>query len=342
MKTTKKMKHVKIITLFIITLLLSLNLKAQIQLSPDDAIAKGFYKLAIDTIPSTPVGSPGTSKTWDFSGSKKHISSNVVIAPYTDNGMGLDANLVEIEDGDSTSYFKKTSSNLKVVLPDAELGHIRLSILDFPFGYSSVTTDSSSSFFLMTGDELGFPLFDSVKLIFSVKFTSIGDAWGTLKTPTANYNALRVQTEVFSKIVAEGKIGSGPYISIPGFEETNSSIEYKWFAKGKGFPVASFDQDDNRFSWYESGTLSGKNVEVEKKKEVIATNPVGDNFVIKNTGNDNCTVKITDISGKIILSTPLNKGEELTTDASLLPQGVYIMNVNYIQSSKSYNTKLIK
>lgn len=336
------MKKKKISTLLLITSLITINAKAQIQLNADDVIAKGFYKLNVDTAPFIQLGTPGGAKTWDFTNLKKHEIQNVTIAPFATNEPEMEANIVEIENGDTVNYYKKSNSNLKIVIPDEEFGYINLNIANFPFKYQSKTEDSIYNFYIMSGEELGFPLLDSVKLYFMIKFSTNCDSWGEIKLPSGNYNALRVRFDIENRIWAMGKVGSGEYISIPGMEQNSVSTGFRWFTKGKGFPIANYEHDDNIMTYFESGTLTTQNINYSKNSDIVVANPINESIIINNKANESCGITIRDINGKEILNKEINAGEQYKEDASFLPRGTYILQVNYRYSRKTFNSLLVK
>lgn len=332
------------ITISIIVLFLSFNLKAQIQVNSGDFFLKGIIKYGVDTSTNFNAGTTGTSKTWDFAAAKKHQTSESKIIPYTETGLGLDANLVQIVDGDTSGYYKKTSSELLMYTvggPDG-MDVMKLKMFKFPFDYQSSLTDSANTSIILAGSDFGLPMFDSIMLTFLTKFTFTADAWGTLKIPSGTYNTLRIKNDYTGKMSAFGKVGVGEYTKIPGFDQIQVSTTYMWIGKGYGDFLATIDTANGILKYFETGTLSTNNDFEGNENKVVAVNPIQNSFDIKNNGNENCEVKITDISGKLILSSKLEKGEEITSDASFLPKGIYFMNVKTEDSNKTYNTKLIK
>ncbi|NUM31953.1 MAG: T9SS type A sorting domain-containing protein [Bacteroidetes bacterium] len=335
------MKNNKIYLLLVITSLFTFKLNAQIQITSDDIIVKGIYKMATDTAPSISLGTPGASKTWDFSGVKKVFTHDNIILPYTDNGSGIDANFVLVEDGDSNVYFKKTSSTLFFMPGDAE-ENFKLTFMTFPFNYLSTSNDSVVETSVTTGDDMGFPLLDSVRVHFSIKYTSVCDAWGNVKTPVKTYESLRIKSDITTRFYAEGKIGNGNYTPIKDFGETDTEVQYIWLTKGGGFPVVTYRLGDNELEYIETSSLSSKEINKDNLKNVVVANPIGENLIIKNKGSENCEIIITDINGKTVLSATLHAGEEIKEDAAKLSNGIYIMNVKGKETNDTYNTKLIK
>ena len=60
----------------------------------------------------------------------------------------------------------------------------------------------------------------------------------------------------------------------------------------------------------------------------IYPNPVGDRLTIENTGEQNHTIYIYDLSGKMIDSTEVNAGETTVMDATKWSAGIYLLQAN--------------
>ncbi|MCC6722403.1 MAG: T9SS type A sorting domain-containing protein [Bacteroidia bacterium] len=329
-----------LITLLIVSFTIHFSY-SQITISADDVFSKGNYKLAIDTSTNVSIGSSGTSKTWNFSNLKKHESRTSIVAPYSSNDPKNTANLVLIEDGDTSILIKKTNSNIKILF-EAEDEYLQMNYFNFPLTYLSTSSDSIEKIFVSTGDDFGLPLLDSVRQHFITKIKTECDAWGSITIPSGTYNALRINYKFEIIDWAEGKIGNGSYYKIPNNEFKSSSSIFLWITNGKGFPIAIYDTSEKEFTYYESGILSNKFTEISVSNDLIVVNPVNENIIIKNNGGESYKLILTDICGKQIFEKEINADEELTQDASSLLKGTYILNVINKQSGKSSYIKLIK
>lgn len=331
----------KNIIILLITSLLTHFSYSQITLSSDDIFSKGIYNMSIDTSTNVSIGNPGASKTWNFSNLKKHQTSTSIVAPFSSSDPKNSANLVLIEDGDTSILIKKTNSNIKILF-ETEDEYIQMNYFNFPLTYLSTSSDSIEKISVTTGADYGLPLIDSVRLHFITKIQTECDAWGSLTIPTGTYPALRINYTFEIIDWVEGKIKNGSYYKIPNNEYKMGSSIFMWVTNGKGFPIATYDTSEKEFTFYESGTLSNRIFEKNNNNDIVAANPINENIFIKNNGGESYKLVLTDICGKQIFDKEIIAGEELNESASYLLKGTYILNVINKKKGNSSYIKLIK
>lgn len=333
----------KITTIIYLTALVLFTTKtnAQVSLSSDDIYSKGTYQMTTDTSHGFDVGTPGSGKTWDFSKLKSHLPNEVVVAPFSD--ASIDANLVEIEDGDTSMHLKKTNTTLHMLMDsDGSGNYQKLRLFNFPLNYNSSNSDSLKSIMYFSGDDFEMPLLDSIRMTSTIASTAKADAWGTVKLPMGNFDALRIKNVFKYSFAAEGKIGSFPYTKIPGFEESGSSIVYLWYSKSKGYYLANYDEEYDEMSYMVSGLLSVKNEEPKGIKEVIISNPIMNEIKLNNTGHSSYLVTLIDLNGKQIFSQKIDRNSTELIDAGNLNSGIYTVQLLNMETKTLTYQKLIK
>lgn len=326
-----------------LTLCTFLMANAQIQLSTDDVYSLGTYQMAYDTSGAFNEGTPGANKTWDFSTLKQHDKSTIRVVPYTDNGLGIDANMVELEGNDTLSYIKKTSTEVTVYYQTGpSSGDFESTkLFNFPAKYNDRMIDSVSSVTYFTGDDFGMPLIDSVRMTSKIKFDNTVDAWGSLKLPMGTFNSLRMKMNIYFDVQVAAKTGKLPYVEMPAFGQVDTSYNYTWFTNGKGRYIASYYPEDGEMEFMVSSGLSSKSV-VSTKTGVVASNPFNNQMVINNSGNDGILLTIFDMNGKQIESKKVAGKSQATLETSAYNSGIYtIQYLNLTNHSVSFQ-KVIK
>ena len=232
--------------------LLAFNSFSQIQINESDLIIRGKYQMAVDTNGGYSLGTAGPNKTWDFSNLKAHSTSERLIKDY--KGAVTDANLVEIVEGDS-SYYQKNNSALTVIFPITDFGaaiYKKIKVFDFPIKFNNTNKDSTNFVTYASGDDFGFPQVDSIRISIKISISSIADAWGKIKIPLGNFDALRIKTITVTKGKFAAKTGKFPYIDIPGSEIDESSTDYQWLTNNKGTFLALYSEADDNMEFMTS------------------------------------------------------------------------------------------
>jgi len=316
---------------------------AQIELSPDDVYSLGTYQMAYDTSGGFDEGTPGANKTWDFSKLKKHLNSNIRVIPYSDNGLGIDANMVETEDGDTLSFIKKTTTEINIFFETgpSSTDYKSVKLLKFPAKYNDRIIDSANSVNYFSGDDFGMPLIDSIRMTTKIKFDNNLDAWGTIKLAMGNFNALRVKQNLYFNIAVAAKTGKLPYVNIPSFGQIDTSINYTWLTKGKGHYLAQYYPDDNEIEFMVSSGLSSKTIS-KFKAGVLVSNPINDQMMLKNAGNDAVLLTVFDINGKQLAIERLEGKSESTIETSSFKQGMYTIQILNLTTHSVSFQKVLK
>jgi hypothetical protein len=332
------MKKISILT--IIGLALTYTAQAQITLTGDDALKFGTYNMATDTTHGFDPGTAGGNKTWDFSKLVKHETYTDVIAPFS--GSGIDANIILISDGDTSTYFKKTTADLSIFFEDftTGMGGKLIRIFKLPVTFNKTDSDSAKMISTFPGSEMGLPI-DSIRATTNISISSKADAWGSLKLASGTYNTLRVKSDIRFRVTLEGKTGKLPYFPIPGFDIDEMNTTYTWYNNGNGYQLLIYDEQSDIMDFQVSTGANVKNVPV-KNTSIVVTNPMNNQFTAKNTGNNNVVINMVDQNGRVIFTQNLDAHSSLEKDMSAVANGVYTMQIQDLSNNSISYQKLIK
>lgn len=356
---TKK-QHMKT-TLLAITTLLGLTAQAQITLTnanfaqPGDTI---FY--GVDTTTKTNSNlatSSGANKVWDFSGiGRQSVSESVFISP-ANSPVPAPANithvLVEDQSLEDIIFMNVTNNGVQTILPNpVPFGNgdafLSLNSISFPLSYQTRTKDTVESSFVLPASLLQVPLFDSVRITLIIKLDVLCDGWGTLKTPTGEYNSLRLKQSSVTDFKFEGGtflFGRMNWVSIPvgdlpfEFPSNQLDVSYIWLSENSKYFLAEAtmltDTPNTQVAFrYQvpRPTSTGIYNHTAKSIQINAfPNPANDvlNIEAGLLANQTYSIVITDITGKTINSFKIegNNQTKFTLPTDNLNSGLYFLNI---------------
>jgi hypothetical protein len=348
-------------TFLAITALLGLGAKAQITLTNSNFAQPGdtiFYGIDTTTKSNSNLATTnGANKVWDFSRTgKQRVSESVFLSPENSPvpaPQNITHVLVEDQSLEDVIFMNVTNNGVQTILPNpVPFGNgdafLSLNSISFPLSYQTRTRDTVESSFVLPASLLQVPLFDSVRITLIIKLDVLCDGWGTLKTPTGEYNSLRLKQSSITDFKFEGGtllFGRMNWVSIPvgdlpfEFPSNQLDVSYIWLSENSKYFLA------------EAIMLTDTpNTQVEFKYQVprpissglfnrIANsfntnaypNPANDVINIEATlsANQTYTVILTDIAGKTLNKFEVN-GEhqtKITLPTDNLNSGLYLVNI---------------
>jgi len=335
----------------------SMNMSAQITVLDTDLISIGdvIYQ-ATDTMPSSviSVGNTGPNQNWDFSALQEmEIETIEVVAPVGTlyGSMYPNANLC-VEMDDDLLYLDKSSTGVVAVgIADLPVNNVMLIPLPLTFGltYQDGPNTITDSVFVNTGpfsinnmlttSISTNPLHDQIdSLKFKVVITKDFnvDAWGNVKIPLGNYDALRMQVEEttttdYYAYCSEGGLGGG-WFSAQALApiQTEISMRYEWWSND---PVVKFMlaelQVDN------SGNVEGASFLIAPPaasvSNLLVTNfnvypiPATSILTVDAQNNELTSLELVDLNGKVIFKNEFAQSTSL--DISQISKGIYFLNL---------------
>lgn len=346
-----------------------ISAKAQIVLDQSDFLQAGA-KITMTYDTSGPVlnfGNAGAGQTWDFTNVTNTGTYNSDVLSPT--GLPKAANFPQATAAFqyfqfNTQYYENTPTELKflgtvVTLFDTSIYKMNYDYLRYPVSLGSNHTDESDIslidrfFFGFDPDATGpHPIVDSIANRSFEIYESHIDAEGLLKTPIAEYQALRQFSKLTSVdssyMYANGKWQpmSPNMLSILMAQavETDTSYTYVWLAKDMSLPVFTIDYEPNS---------TGNDVLVAQWTSLIPTgisdyethfdidvfpNPFTSELKIQNNEAKDFRFEIHNSLGAIVESGAVSSSKSL--DLSSLPKGIY--SISLISENQKMVKKLIK
>ncbi len=324
---------------FILLAFMSSGLKAQPIITSNVLPVLGDSILMSFDSTLVPVGVSGANVAWDFSTSlhQDFFFKRIYLLPANTPYSSIFPNAVLCRTdgiGSAYSYWDNTNSSKSIcygfVEPNYYTQHynnLPVRYYQFPISYGNSYIDSVSA------------VTNPGNLIGPGKYAFTADAWGSLKLPNKTVaNVLRTKSVFY---IGDSSIGVNSY---------SLSTEYAWYQVAKKEPLLvissvvinhvlykKFVLFDNTAS---SGVVNNEAAEIFS----IMPNPTKDKLTLvfePSSINANAKLSMYDISGKIILSRPMNTFEYNTTlDIEFLAKGIYILEV--FDGKQSSQQKFIK
>lgn len=224
-------------------------LGAQITLTQENVPAPGdtIFFARDTTTTEVNIGAAGPDQTWDFSSLQanayfQYIAQDTSMDPELSNYPG--ANLIVT--AEQVKTFLQSSDTAVYILgggiPEAAAFGLEVvrfdppqKLFQFPATYGTAFTNTYSAQGAVDGSLIQ-PGIDSVRAVRRATATVTIDAYGTVKTPYNNYEALRQKIETVNADSIYTKIFG---IWIPFIADTSTTVEYQWLsAEAKGSTVS--------------------------------------------------------------------------------------------------------
>lgn len=366
------MKKTLLIAAFIFSLL---KVNAQITINRSDiAVSGDWFYTANDTLISasnaTMLKAGGANKTWDITGwANKHFKDTTYYSdaskfPDAPAGCNLVSYTIDQSSGDTLpSFMSISNTELKAMIEMGMLGvpGNQLKVFQFPSTMGTNFKDSFIGVITMLGEDFGIPtnpLFDSIRINFSIKINSIIDGWGKLKMAAGQFDVLR-QKSIHSANVSfflRSKI-TGTYMDASSLGLSNmqeTAATYTWLGKNTGHFLLEANEDTMGVlvdMTYVLSSSKGLNGVKEQRTFASSTkaypNPASDMITIETQVKQNAMVslKVYDILGNEVMpETAVNFKSgmnELPVNTGQLKPGIYFytLNGNGINTSSKFIIK---
>ncbi|MFN6358201.1 MAG: T9SS type A sorting domain-containing protein [Bacteroidota bacterium] len=209
-------------------------------------------------------GPAGANKTWDFSASEPDYFDSTTFISATGLPNAPEEATHGVITGEDTAYFIVNNDAVTTIIQPQELPGFegKLRVLAFPLDYLDSFSDTVKIAIFGTPAEFGIPFpADSVRIIGDVISESVADGYGTLKTPTNNYEALRVKAEIRTNVAIGFKL-LGSWSNFGNQIDTTKTIS--WYAKNGVYAIATANLDS-------TGFISDFEWQVDSIYEIIPT-----------------------------------------------------------------------
>ncbi len=341
-----KMKN---LSLLIITFIISLTSLGQIVIQSSDIGSNGdTTRYSYSSFAESDIMATDTNYIWDFSTMVATSQTTDEFISLTSTGIIYnlafygkanvasprdDMNMLGVTITDSYTFFKKSSSQFKIVGSGGKANGTPTPLVydspdilyRFPLSYGNM--DSSDSHFSMSMASMGYIEQDLHRV-------NTVDGWGTLTTPHGTYTCLRIKSEVYQNdsvfMASSGQ----------GFRLPSQYTEYIWLAKNMNFPVmkAVIRLTDSYVMYMDDYIpFAGINTASNSKLEVsILPNPSSD-FIEITTSTNNNSISIIDISGKKVYNNIFSN--KLKIDVQNWSTGIYFVEI--INEGKVFREKII-
>lgn len=216
-------------------------------------------------------------------------------------------------------YTPPLSKNIEVMSTNYVLGYIY--------------KDSATSHILMEGQ---YPLVVAAKLNIDVHV----DGWGTLTTPTGNYDVLRVK-QIWKQ--ADAFIQPDDTLGVIEYPEYEIFHQYIFYAKHIGAPVAYVTMDSTFTNVvgvkYTDYIFTGIEEPINNYNLTVVND--GRQIKILNPGNSKeFVLSVYDITGKELLLKKIETENDIFLDIDFLNTGVYMICLS--DKNSIYRTKYFK
>lgn len=288
----------------------------------------------------------GQNQRWDFSVLDNNYSyTTLFLTPDANNGGSSvnGCNLVIQEDDqyDEFSYLQASDSALTALNNSMDTTaasadfHPRGMI--FPMVYGTAWSDSSRSDNTYTGDEMGAPGIDSIRLEVFIIINNSCDGQGQLLLPVDSVEALRLKSDLYYEYTVSG------YTSFTGWFPLQSGSDgqtsYAFLNKEGGYYAATVTLKPNQpniaeISYRSSNVMSVKNP-TEMEQTLLYPNPAQSHFQVeaKQAGS----LQIFDLQGKLVQANmSLEEGTNRIETGSLI-SGQYLVVILYQDGTSSIN-----
>ncbi len=217
-------------------------------------------------------GQGGANRTWDFSSLKPEYFDSTTFISATGLPNSPEEATHGIITGEDTAYFIVTNDAVTTIIQPEELPGFegKLRVLAFPLDYLDSFSDTVKIAIYGTPADFGIPFpADSVRIIGNVISESVADGYGTLKTPTDNYQVLRVKSEIRTNVAIGFKL-LGNWNTFGNQIDTVKTVS--WYAKNGINAIATATLDS-------TGFISDFEWQVDSIYEII---PTGTSAVLGN------------------------------------------------------------
>ena len=309
--------------------------QAQITLSSSSVGPIGStYYVGVDTSLDVgyDIGMPGTNLTWDFTLLNQDYYDTIMYLDPANTPSGPDfptANLSVSRSSDPSAYayFDKSTTEFNLLGFAADPFQTTVPLIAqqnppatsavFPWTYMSTLADTSGFSIRIDGSFLGFPGVDSVEIVSeSMTYTNC-DSWGNLMLWGNSYSALRNRGITTTHDLVNARF----FGSWTNFQDTTyTDSTFTWLNDTKGYTLAEAKFIGGVLDEiiYQDANPVGINRLIDRAT-LVYPNPTTSNVIIRNDLGSIHTVRVWDVSGKLIHTQPMNGTQTEINLAGIAP-----------------------
>ncbi len=332
---------------FLLTFIMVLSIfiaQGQITINADDIAPTGVIaQQTIDENPDPAILEGGVGNIdWDFSSLADGVSSTFVFLDPNDTPFSASfptANLTSEVDASVYAYMIMDDQKIEIIGIEGELIYLGQSIqgklefapgqslIRFPATYGDSYTETITQFAQVPGSDVGFPSFDSVRLVTTVDRGVEIDAYGMMTTPTGTFETIRSsETETTSNEVFVLSSGNWSFLQSTAPETV---INFNWWAidNNNGFPVVQLQytpaSGNREVTWLKeffTGTEEAYSIKME-----VYPNPAKEYLNIEFPEPFSGNFEIFDMQGKQIWTGSANNSVFEKIEIANLNPGNYIL-----------------
>ncbi|MBO9702560.1 MAG: T9SS type A sorting domain-containing protein [Sporocytophaga sp.] len=332
----------KLLLTILLVLFFQPVIQAQIQLNiadlphPDDAYNVYYRQVITENLQGLTPGAAGDNIVWDFSSLSGGIKDSTIFV----NPITFDSELSKLFPSASLAsitvegvfYFQISEDGLRyhqTFLGGKDVAAYEFSpsllIMDLPINIGN--------YYSGEGERI-VPIDASTRMRISTAKKDTADAWGILKTPTNDFDALRLISYITYTTYTEVKTGDTWTLLN---QDINKVIEYNWWAKDVGKEVLKFRYiGENTDSLSHVNWFTGKEIyminsladpSLTKEMLVVGPNPTsGPMQIFSASGSKIVSISIKDIGGKTVYNRTSREPISFV-DLSSLSEGVYYLEL---------------
>lgn len=310
-----------------------------------------------DTLALVSQGSAGANQTWDMTTATIHSSETTEAldpssTPYSSSFSN--ANLSMTNDNAAFLYFDQNADSLVALGFAGDLlgtGSIitapfspTLLVHHFPRTYGDNFTDTYGIDVTTSGSDFG---------VYQVRFKRLSvvydstDAWGTLITPDATYDALRTKYIEYSNDSIWVQLL--PITPFTLFQATfDTAVTYNWLAKNGKLAVAELSLDSlgqpQTFTWVSTSVGIEDEIGAQIDAQIYPI-PASNQVSIRLADNDKGGTHLLEIytlEGKLVSTDKIEllSGKPFSFDISQYTSGVYTWTLRNVATQREVNGKL--
>jgi hypothetical protein len=288
-------------------------------------------------------GNAGANQTWNFTQTSTYVNdeTSTAVAPSTTPyaSQFSSSNLALTDGNGGYVFFNQSASSILVkgiagAFPGTTttiVAHLNpdQTLHNLPRTYGSNFSDEYKSDVTISGSSIS-PLINQIRVKRTGLIKDTTDAWGTLTTPNATYDVLRVKKVDFTTDSVWVQAVFPPTWQL--FQTSQDTVTtYQWLAKDGKLPIAELTFDSlgapKIFRWSLKAPLSVNEL-LEKQQISIYPNPANNNLTIngKCLNNGNTLIQLFDLQGRMVYSEQkfaLENNIQIIT--STINEGIYVL-----------------
>ncbi|MFZ4413900.1 MAG: T9SS type A sorting domain-containing protein [Bacteroidales bacterium] len=323
-------------------LLLKIATNAQITVTQSDmpSLNTTFTEVSDTVCVNINIGNAGTSQTWNLANiANSYQLTSSWVPPASRPGAAYfpTATVAVVKPGGQDSYAKISATSAEMLGMHGDFGApigVKAGIFSPSMKYFQYPTNYQTSFNGTYVFEIktaySQPPIDSMKLSFSINYTSIVDGWGNVTTPAfSNIASLRQKNTSFTTISSYAHSSITGWVS-SGTPQKDTSINYIWLSNVQKFTLADVETEWSGHVVKATYLLSTGVVGIHENSSTkininLFPNPANEMINISGI-TQNAVLLIFDTNAKLI-SSKLLKTYNNTLNISDYSNGIYFYQI---------------